>query len=66
MANKVCSRREKCPHGAVPQDYSNFAKDPTAKDFHQSQCKDCDKVMRAKVREREKEIADGKFSMFIG
>jgi hypothetical protein len=65
VAKKYCSKKEKCPNGNKPQDYSNFAPDATAKDLHQSQCRDCDKIMREKVKARAREVAESK-AMFFG
>ena len=56
MATKICSRREKCVHGNVRQDYSNFAKDVTKVDFHKATCNDCIRVTLKKTKDKNKDV----------
>jgi hypothetical protein len=55
MANKICSRKEKCVNGNVPQDYSNFNRWPVSNDGHKQQCKHCEKAARDKKKQKSSE-----------
>lgn len=66
MANKVCSKKEKCVHGNIPQSYENFHRDITRYDQHKSECKDCLQDRRDKRKNRQKELYNDQFDFFIG
>jgi hypothetical protein len=66
MAKKICSCKEKCVNGNVPQDYSNFPRWINSSDGHKGQCKDCTNQKR---RDRVKKDGDpylNQFKYFIG
>jgi len=66
MANKICSRKEKCVHGNRAQPYSNFYRDNVSKDSHKGQCIDCTTALRKAKNKKYNDIYAGRFDMFIG
>ena len=66
MAQKYCSRGEKCCKGKVLQDYSEFYRDVTAHDHHKGECKSCMAERRKEKLEKAKDIYSGRFKLFIG
>lgn len=65
MAKKFCSKKESCINGNILQDYSNFSKKETAKDGHESECKDCITVHRRRNNARLKEARNDFKNFFI-
>lgn len=66
MAKKICSLKETCVHGNVPQDYDNFYKNRNRYDQHQSECKDCLKRRRDQNNKKNSGNYFERFDMFIG